>query len=37
MIWVAVVWALWTTRNNIIFKDGVADLIDMVTNIKILS
>lgn len=31
------VWVLWMTRNNIIFKDGVVDLVDMFANIKILS
>lgn len=37
VIWMAAVWVLWITRNNIIFKDGTANLIDVVADIKILS
>lgn len=28
---------LWLTCSNIIFKDGVVDLVDIVVNIKVLS
>lgn len=37
VIWMDVVWVLWMTHNNIIFKEGVVDLIDVIANIKVLS
>lgn len=37
IIWMAVVWVLWLTRNDVIFKQQQVDLIDVVAKIKIFS
>lgn len=37
IIWMATVWVLWITRNNVIFRSASADVIDVVANIKALS
>lgn len=37
VIWMATVWVLWITRNNVIFREGSVDVIDIVANIKVLS
>lgn len=34
MIWIAVVWVLWTTRNTIIFRGGVPNVNVMVNQLK---
>jgi hypothetical protein len=37
IVWLAYVWVLWTTRNEVIFKNGVADVPTAVDRIQRLS
>jgi hypothetical protein len=37
LIWHATIWAIWRSRNNIIFSNGVAGPDEVVEEIKLLS
>lgn len=37
IIWHATIWAIWKARNDIIFKNGVLEVEDVVDDIKRLS
>jgi hypothetical protein len=36
LIWHATIWALWRSRNNVIFSNGVIDVDRVVDDIKLL-
>jgi len=34
-IWHATIWTIWRARNNIIFNNGVAEIVDLIEKIKV--
>lgn len=37
VMWIAIVWSIWISRNNNVFKGGEVDIISMVQQIKFMT